>query len=103
MFFSARVGEGEGAEASSSINFGRPGALLAAQWHLARAVGKRFRECRAKRLYVHNLHLLMQAVAIQGEMLQRWTVAPWRVDYYLALERKGLLGFFRLRLPKECQ
>ena len=24
----------------------------AAQWHLARAVGKRFRGCRAKRLYV---------------------------------------------------
>ena len=23
------------------------------QWHLARAVGKRFRGCRAKRLYVH--------------------------------------------------
>jgi len=27
---------------------------LAAQWHLARAVGKRFRGCRAKRLYVDN-------------------------------------------------
>ena len=27
--------------------------LWAAQWHLARAVGKRFRGCRAKRLYVY--------------------------------------------------
>ena len=29
------------------------GRYWAAQWHLARAVGKRFRGCRAKRLYVH--------------------------------------------------
>ena len=31
----------------------RWGRKWAAQWHLARAVGKRFRGCRAKRLYVH--------------------------------------------------
>jgi len=31
------------------------GRYCAAQWHLARAVGKRFRGCRAKRLYVHFL------------------------------------------------
>ena len=30
------------------------GRYWAAQWHLARAVGKRFRGCRAKRLYVHT-------------------------------------------------
>ena len=55
MCSSARVGVGEGAEACSSINSGRPGALnWAAQWNLARAVGKRFRGCRAKRLYVHG-------------------------------------------------
>ena len=30
------------------------GRYWAAQWHLARAVGKRFRGCRAKRLYVHS-------------------------------------------------
>jgi len=30
----------------------RCGRNWAAQWHLARAVGKRFRGCRAKRLYV---------------------------------------------------
>ena len=30
------------------------GRYWAAQWHLARAVGKRFRVCRAKRLYVHS-------------------------------------------------
>jgi len=32
----------------------RWGRNWAAQWHLARAVGKRFRGCRAKRLYVYN-------------------------------------------------
>jgi len=31
----------------------RWGRNWAAQWHLAWAVGKRFRGCRAKRLYVH--------------------------------------------------
>jgi len=30
----------------------RWGRNWVAQWHLARAVGKRFRGCRAKRLYV---------------------------------------------------
>ena len=30
------------------------GRYWAAQWHLARAAGKRFRGCRAKRLYVHR-------------------------------------------------
>ena len=29
------------------------GHNLAAQWHSARAVGKRFRGCRAKRLYLY--------------------------------------------------
>jgi len=33
---------------------GGRGRYWAAQWHLARAVGKRFRGCRAKRLYVYN-------------------------------------------------
>ena len=32
----------------------RWGRNWAAQWHLARAVGKRFRGCRAKRLYVDS-------------------------------------------------
>ena len=31
------------------------GRYWAAHWHLARAVGKRFRGCRAERLYVHKL------------------------------------------------
>ena len=48
--------------ASASAKVRRPAALStsgglgrywAAQWHLARAVGKRFRGCRAKRLYLH--------------------------------------------------
>ena len=34
----------------------RWGRNWAAQWHLARAVGKRFRGCRAKRLYVDFIH-----------------------------------------------
>ena len=36
----------------------RWGRNWAAQWHLARAVGKRFRGCRAKRLYVHRIQEL---------------------------------------------
>ena len=35
------------------------GRYWAAQWHLARAVGKRFRGCRAKRLCVHSTHILV--------------------------------------------
>jgi len=59
MSSSARVGVGEGLVACSSESISTPGDLghyWAAQWHLARAVGKRFRGCRAKRLYVYNLH-----------------------------------------------
>ena len=37
----------------------RWGRNWAAQWHLARAVGKRFRGCRAKRLYVYTTLLTM--------------------------------------------
>ena len=55
MCSSARVGVGEGAEACSSTNFGRPGALLGSSVAFGRAVGKRFRGCHAKRLYVHWL------------------------------------------------
>ena len=80
MRSSARVGVGEGAVARRSTTRRRGDVLLgarrrgrrrgglqlyrlraawgatgkcAAQWHLARAVGKRFRGCRAKRLYVY--------------------------------------------------
>ena len=42
----------------------RCGRNWAAQWHLARAVGKRFRGCRAKRLYVHNADLSLLGAAI---------------------------------------
>jgi len=35
----------------------RWGRNWAAQWHSARAMGKRFRGCRAKRLYVHTTSL----------------------------------------------
>ena len=51
-----RVGVGEGAAACRSTTRHQLRAAWgywAAQWHLARAVGKRFRGCRAKRLYVH--------------------------------------------------
>ena len=34
------------------------GRYWAAQWHLARAVGKRFRGCRAKRLYLHSISIV---------------------------------------------
>jgi len=51
------VGVGEGFVACSSGSLSTPGGLghyWAAQWHLTRAVGKRFRGCHAKRLYVYN-------------------------------------------------
>ena len=35
------------------LTWGSLGRYGAVQWHLARAVGKRFRGCRAKRLYVY--------------------------------------------------
>ena len=50
-----RVGVGEGLVGCSSESLSTSGGLgryRAAQWHLARAVGKRFRGCRAKRLFV---------------------------------------------------
>ena len=49
---------------------------------------------------VCNLHLLMQAAATQGAMLQRLAVFPLRLNHDLNLERKDLLGFFsRVRPP----
>ena len=39
-------------------------ATWAAQWHLARAVGRRFRGCRAKRLYVHRNLMLVRGGAL---------------------------------------
>jgi len=50
MCSSASVGVGEGAEAFSSANFGRPGALLDSSVVFSSG-GKRFRGCRTKRLY----------------------------------------------------
>ena len=52
---------------------------------------------------VCNLHLLMQAAAIQGAMLQRLTAIPLRVSHDLTLERKGLLVFLWYRHPKSCR
>ena len=52
---------------------------------------------------VCNLHWLMQAAAIQGAVLQRLTVVTLRVSHCLTLERKGLLGFIRVRHPKVCR
>jgi len=37
------------------------GGNWAAQWHLARAVGKRFRGCRANRLYVYSGRIWVSA------------------------------------------
>ena len=57
MCSSVRGGVGEGSVACSSINFGRSGATgqFSGVWLGLWAVGKRFRGCRAKRLYVENL------------------------------------------------
>ena len=49
---------------------------------------------------VCNLHLLMQAAAIQGAMLQRLTVVPLRLNHDLTLERKDLLGFLGIATQK---
>ena len=50
---------------------------------------------------VCNLHLSMQAAAIQGAMLQRLTVVPLRLYHDLTLERR-LIGIFRLSThPKD--
>jgi len=55
MCSSARVGVGEGVEACSFINFGRPGVLLGSLVAFGlRAVVKRFRGCSAKRLYAFS-------------------------------------------------
>ena len=52
-----RTAAGEGARSAvrrrGDVTSGGLGRYWAAQWHLARAVGKRFRGCRAKRLCVH--------------------------------------------------
>jgi len=63
MSSSARVGVSEGLVACSSEYLSTSGGLgryWTAQWHLARAVGKRFRGCRAKRLYadMHRQYLV---------------------------------------------
>ena len=45
------------------------GRYWAAQWHLARAVGKRFRGCRAKRLYLHKVSgylIVIQVFRVRG-------------------------------------
>ena len=51
MCSSARVGVGEGAGLAALLTSGGLGRYWAAQWHLARAVGKRFRGCRAQEKY----------------------------------------------------
>jgi len=59
----------------------RCGPNWAAQWHLARAVGKRFRGCRAKRLYVdrhpkkHSSYAYNQGPGPVGESAMRAVVA----------------------------
>ena len=53
----------------------RWGRNWAAQWHLARAVGKRFRGCRAKRLYVYLRSmtypslLMLQSGVVKGRIM----------------------------------
>jgi len=57
LAFGARAARALIATTTTAAVFVQPalrwGRNWAAQWHLARAVGKRFRDCRAKRLYVH--------------------------------------------------
>ena len=59
----------------------RWGRNWAAQWHLARAVGKRFWECRAKRLYVYYTVKFLQASRpyARPHSLRLCPLQPYRV------------------------
>ena len=62
------------------------GRYWAAQWHLARAVGKRFRGCRAKRLYVHTADLERRRwrwplKGREWSTQQRWMVGDLKKNY----------------------
>ena len=79
----------------------RPGALStpgglgrywAAQWHLARAVGKRFRGCRAKRLYLHGPVLTCSddyGVVVMVSRPSALPNEPWRANCELRAFRLG--------------
>jgi len=61
----------------------RWGRNWAAQWHLARAVGKRFRGCRAKRLYVDST--FPKKAEILNPKIQRpgaWGLDPGPVAHH---------------------
>ena len=60
------------------------GRYWAAQWHLARAVGKRFRGCRAKRLYVH--FDLINTLGVAVPTGHYWPLG----DAILGLNKSGL-------------
>ena len=71
------------------------GRYWAAQWHLARAVGKRFRGCRAKRLYVH------QCGGLKSISRSASTWFPWSKSSH----DKGMLGTLQETLghrPAQC-
>ena len=69
----------------------RWGRNWAAQWHLARAVGKRFRGCRAKRLYVYSSTAAGAAAS------------PGATTYGPAAERKRKMRRgLRRRRRREC-
>jgi len=64
LAFGARAARAPPAAAAIFVQLAlRCGRNWAAQWHLARAVGKRFRGCRAKRLYVNKVPLNFHAPA----------------------------------------
>ena len=54
------------------------GRYWAAQWHLARAVGKRFRGCRAKRLYLHYkllyIYIDSRRIAVERAIAGLWAM-----------------------------
>jgi len=87
-----------GAQLGSSVAFCRFGGAInwAAQWHLARPVGKRFRGCRAKRLFVH---LTLAPVAC-GPTSHIGTSLVFKPKRHVGMEPKRHVGMARrMTLP----
>ena len=71
----------------------RWGRNWAAQWHLARAVGKRFRGCRAKRLYVYyiSMYLLGFFIRTKKYRCKKRPKSALRVKKRMNIAREGLI------------
>ena len=66
------------------------GRYWAAQWHLARAVGKRFRGCRAKRLYFYLSSVNKGFTRLGGEVILPLVVAEEKWPYWSSSSSVGI-------------